>query len=88
MLAANSYEWVLEADFEACFDLLSHTAILVRMRRRVGDKRVMMPGRPEPKTQALLALSGERRAPATRRRLPRRDFSTRSNFFRCVVSAF
>jgi retron-type reverse transcriptase len=49
MLATNSYERVLEADIEACFDLLSHTAILVRMRRRVGDKRVMMPAARNPK---------------------------------------
>ena len=41
MLATNSYEWVLEADIEACFDSLAHSAILVRMQRRVGDKRVM-----------------------------------------------
>jgi RNA-directed DNA polymerase len=41
MLATNSYEWVLEADIEACFDMLAHSAILDRMRRRVADKRVM-----------------------------------------------
>lgn len=41
MLATNSYEWVLEADIEACFDSLAHGPILGRMQQRVGDKRVM-----------------------------------------------
>jgi len=41
MLATNSYEWVLEADIEACFDSLSHSATLARVRRRIQDKRVM-----------------------------------------------
>jgi len=42
MLHTNSYEWVLEADIEACFDSLSHSACLDRVRRRVADKRVMV----------------------------------------------
>ncbi|MCA1697522.1 MAG: group II intron reverse transcriptase/maturase [Actinobacteria bacterium] len=41
MLATNSYESVLEADIEACFDSLSHSAILDRVRARIADKRVM-----------------------------------------------
>lgn len=40
-LASHSYEWVLEADIEACFDNISHSFLLERMRRRVGDKRVV-----------------------------------------------
>lgn len=40
-LASHSYEWVLEADIEACFDNISHSFLLERMRRRVGDKRVL-----------------------------------------------
>jgi RNA-directed DNA polymerase len=40
-LASHSYEWVLEADIEACFDNISHSFLLDRMRRRVGDKRVL-----------------------------------------------
>jgi RNA-directed DNA polymerase len=40
-LAARSYEWVLEADITACFDEIDHTALMVRVRRRVGDKRVL-----------------------------------------------
>ncbi len=38
---ARSYEWVLEADIEACFDTIDHTALMDRVRRRVGDKRVL-----------------------------------------------
>src|SRR6266516_3764294 len=40
-LAARSYEWVLEGDIESCFDEISHSALLERVRRRVGDKRVL-----------------------------------------------
>ncbi|MHA6795348.1 group II intron reverse transcriptase/maturase [Pseudonocardia bannensis] len=39
--APRNYEWVLEADIEACFDNIDHTALLGRVRRRVGDKRVL-----------------------------------------------
>src|SRR6266536_1159873 len=39
--ASNEYEWVLEADIKACFDEISHSALLDRVRRRVGDKRVL-----------------------------------------------
>jgi RNA-directed DNA polymerase len=37
----RSYEWVLEGDIEACFDTIDHTALMGRVRRRVGDKRVL-----------------------------------------------
>lgn len=37
----RNYEWVYEADITACFDEISHSALLGRMRHRVGDKRVM-----------------------------------------------
>ncbi len=39
--ASRSYEWVLEGDIEACFDMIDHTALMGRVRRRVGDKRVL-----------------------------------------------
>jgi RNA-directed DNA polymerase len=39
--ATQGYEWVFEADITACFDELSHCAILDRVWRRVGDKRVL-----------------------------------------------
>jgi RNA-directed DNA polymerase len=35
------YHWVLDADVEACFDSIDHTALMGRLRRRVGDKRVL-----------------------------------------------
>jgi RNA-directed DNA polymerase len=38
---ARSYEWVLEGDIEACFDEISHTGLMDRVRRRIGDKRVL-----------------------------------------------
>jgi RNA-directed DNA polymerase len=40
-LARRSYEWVVEGDIEACFDSIDHTALLGRVGRRVGDKRVL-----------------------------------------------
>lgn len=40
-MGSHRYEWVLEADIEACFDTISHTALMDRVRRRVGDKRVL-----------------------------------------------
>ena len=39
--APARYEWVLEGDIEACFDKIDHTALMDRVRRRVGDKRVL-----------------------------------------------
>src|SRR3954454_4759140 len=40
-LTSRSYEWIVEADIEACFDELSHVAILDRVRERITDKRVL-----------------------------------------------
>jgi RNA-directed DNA polymerase len=37
----RNYEWVFEADITACFDEISHSALLGRMRGRVGDKRIL-----------------------------------------------
>jgi RNA-directed DNA polymerase len=39
--ASRSYEWVLEGDITACFDEISHTGLLDRMRERIGDKRIL-----------------------------------------------
>jgi RNA-directed DNA polymerase len=36
-----SYEWVFEGDIKACFDEISHSALMDRMRKRIGDKRVL-----------------------------------------------
>jgi RNA-directed DNA polymerase len=41
LLASNSYEWVLEGDITACFDEIDHTALMDRVRHRIGDKRVL-----------------------------------------------
>ena len=38
---SRSYEWVVEGDITACFDEIDHAALLGRLRRRVGDKRVL-----------------------------------------------
>jgi RNA-directed DNA polymerase len=35
------YHWVLEADIEACFDMIDHTALMELIRRRIADKRVL-----------------------------------------------
>ena len=37
----RNYEWVFEADIKACFDEIDHTALMDRVRGRVGDKRVL-----------------------------------------------
>ena len=41
MFASRSYEWVLEGDITACFDEIDHTALMGRVRQRIGDKRVL-----------------------------------------------
>jgi RNA-directed DNA polymerase len=38
---SRNYHWVFEADIAACFDEISHSALMDRVRRRVGDKRVL-----------------------------------------------
>jgi len=38
---SRGYRWVLDADIEAAFDNLSHTALMDRVRARVKDKRVL-----------------------------------------------
>ncbi len=40
-LTSRSYEWVVEGDIKACFDEISHSALLQRMRGRIADKRVL-----------------------------------------------
>ena len=41
MLGSNGYEWVLDADITACFDEISHPALMALVRRRIKDKRVL-----------------------------------------------
>jgi RNA-directed DNA polymerase len=40
-LASKTYEWALEGDIAACFDEISHPALMDRVRARIGDKRVL-----------------------------------------------
>ena len=37
----KGYRWVLDADIEACFDRIDHTALMERVRHRIKDKRVL-----------------------------------------------
>ncbi len=37
----RKYDWVFEADITACFDEISHSALMERVRRRIGDRRVL-----------------------------------------------
>lgn len=39
--ASCSYEWIVEGDIQACFDEISHPALLSRIRVRIGDRRVL-----------------------------------------------
>jgi len=39
---SRSYEWIVEGDIKACFDEISHPALMDRVRKRVGDKRVLV----------------------------------------------
>jgi RNA-directed DNA polymerase len=41
MFAHKTYEWVFEGDIAACFDSISHAALMDRVRMRIGDKRVL-----------------------------------------------
>ena len=37
----RNYGWVFEADIKACFDEIDHTALMGRVRNRIGDKGVL-----------------------------------------------
>ncbi len=76
-LASHGYEWVVEGDITACFDEISHPALMERVRNRIGDKRVLSlvkaflksgscPGTEPSRTHAL----GPRRAGSCRRCWP------------------
>ena len=41
MFAYRGYERVFEGDIASCFDEISHTALMDRVRARIGDKRVL-----------------------------------------------
>ena len=38
---SRNYHWIFEADIAACFDELTHSAVMDRVRLRVADKRVL-----------------------------------------------
>ena len=38
---SRQFHWILEADIRACFDEISHTALMDRVRARITDKRVL-----------------------------------------------
>jgi RNA-directed DNA polymerase len=38
---SRTYERIVEGDIKACFDEISHSALMDRVRKRVGDKRVL-----------------------------------------------
>jgi len=38
---SHSYEWIVEGDIRACYDEISHPALLDRVRARIADKRVL-----------------------------------------------
>jgi RNA-directed DNA polymerase len=38
---SRSYEWIVEGDIKACFDEISHPALMDRVRARIEDKRVL-----------------------------------------------
>jgi RNA-directed DNA polymerase len=40
-MTSRSFQWVVEGDIKACFDEISHSALMDRVRKRVGDKRVL-----------------------------------------------
>jgi RNA-directed DNA polymerase len=39
--ASKKYEWIVEGDIKACFDEISHPALMDRVRARIADKRVL-----------------------------------------------
>src|SRR4051812_32183783 len=41
LFGSRAYQWVLDADIEACFDSIDHNALMERVRARVKDKRVL-----------------------------------------------
>ena len=59
--ASRSYEWIVEGDIKACFDEISHPALMAGVRLRVGDKRVL----------ALVKAFSKRASSPRTARLPR-----------------
>lgn len=41
LFTSKRYEWIVEGDIRSCFDEISHSGLMDRVRKRVGDKRVL-----------------------------------------------
>lgn len=63
LFSTRGYRWVLDADIEACFDTIDHTALMGRVRARVADKRVLALVRAFLKAGLLTELGEERNTP-------------------------
>jgi group II intron reverse transcriptase/maturase len=64
MFGTKGYRWVLDADIEACFDTIDHTALMDRVRLRVKDKRVLSLVRAFLKAGVLTELGQSQETPA------------------------
>ena len=60
----RGYHWVLDADIEAAFDNLSHSAVMARVRARVKDKRVLALVKAFLKAGVLTETGGREDTPA------------------------
>ena len=63
LFGTRGYRWVLDADIEACFDTIDHSALLGRVRARVKDKRVLALVRAFLKAGLLTELGEEHGTP-------------------------
>jgi group II intron reverse transcriptase/maturase len=41
LLTSKKYEWIVGGDIKACCDEISHSALMERVRARIGDKRAL-----------------------------------------------
>jgi len=63
LFGSRGYQWVLDADIEACFDTIDHAALMDRVRARVTDKRVLTLVKSFLKAGILTELGEERDTP-------------------------
>jgi RNA-directed DNA polymerase len=63
LFGTKGYQWVLDADIEACFDTIDHAALMGRVRKRVSDKRVLALVKAFLKAGLLTELGEERDTP-------------------------
>lgn len=63
LFGSRGYRWVLDADIEACFDMIDHTALMDRVRGRIKDKRVLALVKAFLKAGVLTELGEERDTP-------------------------